>query len=65
MLASPKRGERQNPPSVAYVGSPPLRLERDDSIEPKGRAARAKSLPASWREQQGKVTPMASFLRSS
>lgn len=45
--------------------SPLLRLEGDDGVGLKGGAARVKSLPASWREQQGKVTPMASFLRSS
>jgi hypothetical protein len=68
MFASPKRGARQNPPSAAYVGgqlSPLLRLEGDDGVELKGSAAPLQSLPASWREQQGKVTPMASFLRSS
>ena len=62
MLGGPKRGARQNPPSAAYVG---WALEGDDGVELKGSAAPLQSLPASWREQQGKVTPMASFLQSS
>ena len=57
MLASPNKAN-------GGQLSPLLRLEADDSKELKGSAARL-TLPASWSEQQGKVTPMASFLRSS
>ena len=68
MFAGPKQAHGKiRHPQLTSGGqlSPLLRLEGDDGVELKGSAAPLQSLPASWSEQQGKVTPMASFLRSS